>query len=377
MRKQPPFRIVTVRAARSGTRLAAAAWLVVVSVILFMAALLLVQRMQPQDASRLLDRVDSDTWASVMREGMPLLESSSGEGGTGSRSWAVSLLYLLTEVDPARPSTILGGTVPGMAATDYPIAIDGHVVDLRPPDDGSPSPRLFTQEEPKPDTSPSGSPSAPTAPLVYIYHTHNRESFLPMLPGRTNFDDAYDKTKNITLIGARLVEELKKRGVPAIQTTTDYYPMGDYSKEYTFSRKTVQEMLKRYPGLQMIFDIHRDSDPRPLTTAEIGGQSYAKIRFIIGGNNPDHGANEKLAQALKAKLDQAYPHLVRDIWAKRSTTYDATYNQDLSPNMVLVEIGGPENTEEELDRSAACLADGIASLLKERAAGQGLSGSSS
>ncbi|MDI3257344.1 MAG: stage II sporulation protein P [Kyrpidia sp.] len=367
MRKPSPFRVVTFRTPRRGPGASVSAWLIVVSAVLLMTALVILGP-QPTEGAGILGAVDPETWSAVVHEGMPLMARSTDPGGVGDRpSWVASLFDRLTEVDPAHPSSILGWTVPGMAFSDYPIALDSRAVDLRPPDDGSPSPGLFRHEQPAPPNT-SGLPSTSSDPLVYIYHTHNRESFLPMLPGRTRFDDAYDKTKNITLVGARLVEDLKQRGIPAVQTTVDYYPMGDYSKEYAFSRKTVEDVLHKYPSLQMIFDVHRDSDPRDLTTTTINDQTYAKVRFIIGGNNPDHAANEQLAEAMKSKLDQLYPHLVRDIWAKRSTTYDATYNQDLSPNMVLIEIGGPENTEAELDRTASCLADAVAALLKDRAA---------
>ncbi|MDI3327022.1 MAG: stage II sporulation protein P [Alicyclobacillaceae bacterium] len=367
MRKQPPFRVIALRVTGQLPRLGAAALLSLSLAAVTVMALAWPGRPPSDPVGRLASRVGTDTWSTVLYEGMPAMTPSVDRRPPPARSWGAAVFSLLTEVDPAHPSTLLSRALPGMAETDYPIAVDGGVVDLRPPDDGSPSPRLFSGEQPS--ASPkSGSVPAPAGdPAVYIYHTHNRESYLPMLPGRTNFDDAYDQTKNITLVGARIVEELKKRGIPAVHTTVDYYPMGDYSKEYTFSRKTVEEVLKRYPRLQIILDVHRDSDPRGLTTVEIGGQTYAKIRFIIGGNNPNHDANQKLAEALKSRLDQAYPHLVRDIWAKKSTVYDATYNQDLSPNMVLVEIGGPENTEEEVYRTAACLADGIAALLSERA----------
>ncbi|ATY85215.1 hypothetical protein CVV65_10000 [Kyrpidia spormannii] len=366
MRKSS-FRIVTFHAPRRGLKFSVTAWLVVASAALLASALWFLPG--PAGGSGLFGAVDALTWSSVVRQGVPLMDQSSSPAQVaGEQSWAAFLFYHLTDVDPTRPTSILGWTVPGMAFTDYPIAVDGRTVDLRPPEDGAPSPGLFQHEQPTSSSSSTAPNLSSTSsdPLVYVYHTHNRESFLPMLPGRTSFDDAYDKAKNITLIGTALVDDLKKLGITAIHTTVDYWPMGDYSKMYGFSRKTVNEVLQKYPGLKLIIDMHRDSDPRDLTTTTINGQTYAKIRIIIGGNNPNYQANERLAEVLKGELDRLYPHLVRDIWAKRSTTYDATYNQDLSPNMLLIEIGGPENTEAELDRTATCLADGIAALLKDQ-----------
>ena len=38
------------------------------------------------------------------------------------------------------------------------------------------------------------------------------------------------------------------------------------------------------------------------------------------------------------------------------------YNQDLAPNMILIELGGVENTEEELTRTISILSTAIAKM---------------
>jgi stage II sporulation protein P len=207
-------------------------------------------------------------------------------------------------------------------------------------------------------------------PAIYIYHTHNRESFLPNLPQGLKDDQAYDPVINITEVGKRLMEDLNTRGITTIQTTNDYWKYGDYP----YSRQTVEKELSKYPDLQMIFDIHRDSGPRDKTTTVINGQTVGRIFFIIGGSNPNYKQNLDFANRLNKKMEELYPAngnnpgLSEGIWVKQKNPkydYDTTYNQDLNPNMVLIEIGGPYNSLDEVKRSADLLANVIQAVWQD------------
>lgn len=44
------------------------------------------------------------------------------------------------------------------------------------------------------------------------------------------------------------------------------------------------------------------------------------------------------------------------------------YNQDLANNMVLIELGGIDNTQEEINRTISVLAKAISSVLQEQSA---------
>ncbi|UOF91066.1 stage II sporulation protein P [Fodinisporobacter ferrooxydans] len=205
-------------------------------------------------------------------------------------------------------------------------------------------------------------------PQIYIYQTHNRESFLPELEKGLQPNQAYDPNVNITLVGERLTEDLNTRGLTTIQTTNDYWKYGDYP----YSRKTVEKELQKYPQLSMIFDIHRDSGPRDKTTTVIDGKTVSRIFFIIGGANPNYQENLKFASLLNKKMETLYPGkdgqpgLSEGIWVKqKNPSYDTTYNQDLNPNMVLIEIGGPYNTLDEENRAADLLANVIQSVWQD------------
>ncbi|MFC6332476.1 stage II sporulation protein P [Paenibacillus septentrionalis] len=206
-------------------------------------------------------------------------------------------------------------------------------------------------------------------PVAFIYHTHNRESWNSEL--KPNERDAQSSNTNITLVGQRLAEELEKRGLGSMVSDTDYpteVPDYEWAYSYKYSRKTVREAIASNNELQYIFDLHRDSQPRKYTTAEINGNSYAQVYFIIGQRNPNWKENEAFALKIHEKLEEQYPGLSRGIWGKNANSGNAEYNQSLSNQSVLIEVGGIDNTLEECYRTAEALADVIAQIHEEEQA---------
>jgi len=200
----------------------------------------------------------------------------------------------------------------------------------------------------------------PAKPVAFIYHTHNRESW-----NSESNNDAQSSNNNITLVGQRLAEELEKLGLGAMVSDTDYpTAVPDYEWEYSYkySRKTVKEAIASNDQLEYVFDLHRDSQTRKYTTAEINGESYAQVYFIIGQRNPNWKENEAFALKIHEKLEEQYPGLSRGIWGKNANSGNAEYNQTLSSQSVLIEVGGIDNTIEECYRTAKALADVIAQI---------------
>ena len=44
---------------------------------------------------------------------------------------------------------------------------------------------------------------------------------------------------------------------------------------------------------------------------------------------------------------------------------DGIYNQDLANNMVLIELGGIDNTQEEINRTISVLAKAVSAILQD------------
>jgi stage II sporulation protein P len=278
-----------------------------------------------------------------------------------SRNFGAMLFYLFTNIDIEHPESMLSGQISAMAVSNFKPLIPGF--NETPGEDKLPQPQQPQQPEPQPQPEPTV--PANGKPLVYIYHTHNRESYLPNLNGETEPNKAYDKTKNITVVGERLANSLKGKGIAPLQTKNDYWYKGDVDNEYDLSRKTVEEVLKKNDSIKMVFDIHRDSGTRDRTTAKWNGQDVAKVFFIIGGSNPKKNLNTEFAKKIHDKLEKMYPGISKGVHENFSSQFDTKYNQDLAPNSVLVEVGGPENSLDEACRTAELLGNVIAEVAKE------------
>jgi stage II sporulation protein P len=192
---------------------------------------------------------------------------------------------------------------------------------------------------------------------------------LPELKSKniTNPDLAYDKDINVTLVGQRLKTKIESYGIPVMQSTADYpatVPSFQYAKSYAYSAQTVKDALARNSSLSMIFDIHRDSLARDKTTVRIGNQDYAQVFFVVGKKNPQWERNSQFANSIHTKLERLKPGISRGVYGKDANG-NGEYNQSLSPNSMLIEIGGPYNTLEELYRTADLLAEVIAELHRD------------
>lgn len=211
-------------------------------------------------------------------------------------------------------------------------------------------------------TSGTKTVTATSGRQVYIYHTHNRESWKNVAT-QTKGSSIDDPKVNITLVGDRLGTALQKRGVSAFTADDDITERLaeknlSFSQSYTESRKIVQTAMKENASLGYFFDIHRDGDvPRKQTTVTVGGKTYARILFVIGMGNGDYKANQRFAEALHERLEKKYPGLSRGVLMKDKAHGDGEYNQSLSPNSMLLEFGGANNTLQEALNTADAFAD--------------------
>lgn len=309
------------------------------------------------------------------------------------------LLRFLTDLNPDDPKSLLALEMPGMPRD--------HSVLLRPgsgepdaPEDYGPleeaaqtsnegftditglpdplesmqgddqSPPLETQN---PESNANGSnstvnPDQPTTEgrkVVFIYHSHNRESWYPELKSKK---DPNSDSVNITLVGKRLSKELEALGVGSTHSSKDYSSSVqgyNWNNSYKYSLQTVRQALASNKQLKFFFDIHRDSQRRKKTTATINKKDYAQVYFIIGHRNPNWRENEEFANQIHERLERDYPGLSRGVWGKTAANGNGEYNQSVAPDSVLLEIGGVDNTLEESYRTVDVLAEVIAELYWE------------
>ncbi|PLR85882.1 stage II sporulation protein P [Bacillus canaveralius] len=295
---------------------------------------------------------------------------------SGSPALSSFIFKLSTNINLDDPRSFLGRELPGFSIFDGKILVAGEGTNYTnmPIESAPPIEVLKDKQEAALQNTEDIEPSADdgkheTPPIttgskqVYVYFSHNRESFLPYLEGVTDPDLAQHSEINVTKIGDKLKEELESKGIGTMVDKTDIQQLLNqkglrYPKSYQESRAVVEAAVTANRDLNYLIDIHRDSRRREHTTKEINGQSYAKLAFVIGERNPNYEKNLKLANELHNLLDQKYgPGLSRGIIAHKDEGNNSLYNQDLSENAMLIEFGGVDNTFDELNRSAAALAD--------------------
>ncbi|MEK3884708.1 stage II sporulation protein P [Paenibacillus sp. PL2-23] len=204
---------------------------------------------------------------------------------------------------------------------------------------------------------------------VYIYHTHNRESWKNV--ARNTANGAYDdKEINISLVGEHMAGVLKQKGIPSIAENADIAARLteqklNYSHSYAESRKAITNAINSHASLSYFLDIHRDADlPRSTTAVTIGKKTYARVMFVIGMANPNYKENKKFADALSAELNKKYPGISRGVLLKASSQGNGEYNQSISGGSLLLEFGGVNNTLQENLNTAEAFADVFADYLK-------------
>ncbi|WP_347939930.1 stage II sporulation protein P [Peribacillus simplex] len=276
------------------------------------------------------------------------------------------LIKVSTNISLEDPRSLLGRELPGFSIFDNEILVAGEGTNYtNMPYESSPPVDVLNEERDaslqnldeieEPEKGAANQPKQTTngRKVVEIYHSHNRESYLPYLKGVTNPDLAYHSKINITKLGERMVEDLADKGIGSSLDKTDI--MGNlnnkglnFSKSYQESRSSVQTALANNKDLEYLIDIHRDSKRKKDTTITIKGKEYAKIAFVIGGNNPNFEKNAALANKLHKALEKKYPGISRGVMKQGGSSHNGIYNQDLSGNAMLIEVGGVDNTFEEM-----------------------------
>lgn len=206
-------------------------------------------------------------------------------------------------------------------------------------------------------------------PQVLIMHTHTTESFEPF--ERDFFDSSFnyrttDPSKNVVMIGDKITQQLENAGIEVIHDTTIHdYP--SYNGSYDRSAETVKKILKEYPSIKVVLDIHRDAigtnDSIMQPVVEVNGKDAAPVMIISGCDDgtmdmPDYMKNFRFASLLQQQMSSDYTGFTRPI------LFDyRKYNQDLTTGSLLIEVGTHGNTLEQVEYSGELLGKSLAKAL--------------
>lgn len=200
-------------------------------------------------------------------------------------------------------------------------------------------------------------------PTIYIYNTHQTEEYKP-----TSYLE-YSVNPNVLMASYILEEQLSKKGhvvlveeesVSKLRTTLGL----NYAGSYKVTRSMMENAKKNNPTLKYYIDLHRDSLTRDKTTLTVDGKSYAKILFIVGLENSNYQENLDFTNKISDLLNQKVKGLSKGIYKKEGPLVNGVYNQDFSNRVILIELGGNENTIDEVYRSLIILGEVLDEVIK-------------
>ena len=186
-----------------------------------------------------------------------------------------------------------------------------------------------------------------TLPLIYLYNSHQTEEYKAstyaefsvnptVIMNNYILEDIFNKNGYKTIVEENSIKEILNKN------------NWNYTYSYKASRQLLENSIIEYPSLKYFIDIHRDSLPHDKTTISINNKDYAKVIFLIGLENPKYEENLEFTEKINNKMNELYPGLSKGIYKKGGPGVNGVYNQDFSKYTILIEIGGYENTTNEV-----------------------------
>lgn len=189
---------------------------------------------------------------------------------------------------------------------------------------------------------------------VYLYNTHDLEQYKDFI------QNIKISVGNASLL---LSNNLKSIGIDAIvekQKVSDL-TNNDLSKSFDTSKILIENIIQN-ENIDLFIDLHRDDEKKEVTTLELNGKKYAKVKFVVGRKNKNYMLNYNLTELINRKIKEKYPDLTRGIVLNDNYTY----NQELSEKIIFINIGGYENDIVEVKNTIDLLGPIIKEVLDEK-----------
>ncbi len=210
-------------------------------------------------------------------------------------------------------------------------------------------------------------------PKVLVIHTHATEAYAP--EGSTVYDtEGNDRSENsqenVVKVGEVLVQVLREKGIETIHDTK-FHDTPSFNGSYASSLKAIESYLAKYPSIQVVLDIHRDSivygdGTKAKLVTEINGEAAAQLMFVVGTDqkgleHPNWRENIKSAVHFQNAICERYPTLMRHINLRRER-----FNGHTSKASMIIETGSSGNSLSEaiygITLAGECIADYLNSL---------------
>jgi len=192
-------------------------------------------------------------------------------------------------------------------------------------------------------------------PLIAIYCTHGTEGYSGAERTKSTLGGVYQ-------VALSLQQSLVAQGYASVISDKLHdYP--DWSSSYANSLQTIKQIQKQYPSVKVLIDVHRDSSVEGVSTVlATNSGSIAKVMLVVGSNkraeHPNWQQNLAFSQQIGQALEKMQPGILRGVRVQ-----NGRYNQHMSTQAILVEIGSTDNTLEQAKASTNILAEAIAEVL--------------
>ena len=195
-------------------------------------------------------------------------------------------------------------------------------------------------------------------PVVLIVHTHATESYLPSSEGNYHRKGRLNTVRDA---GDVLAETLDKEGIPCVHDST-LHDEKSYNQAYSRSYETTEALLKKYPSIECVIDLHRDAVPGKVSvaTVSIGGKKCAKYSYVVSNAVETYASNLSFVCKMNETATKNYDGFTGSILER-----GYRYNQNLSSKYMLLEIGYNRNDIEEVRNTAEYFGKILAETLKK------------
>lgn len=210
-------------------------------------------------------------------------------------------------------------------------------------------------------------------PQVLIFHTHTSESYMKQDQGffyESFYPRSLNNEKNVTRVGKAIADKLIENGINVVHDVT-YHDNPTYNGSYSRAAQTIKKNLEKYPSVQMVIDIHRDSlgskeSGKIKPTFKYQDKKAAQLMIICGCDTdgslgfPNWGKNLTLGLKVQKYCETLFPGITRPLNFSK-----VKYNEHLTPGSLLIEVGSDANTLEEAVRTGSMLGESLSKLLND------------
>jgi len=201
-----------------------------------------------------------------------------------------------------------------------------------------------------------GNPQDNSKKKILIYHSHTTEAY------DENETRKMDLTQTVAAVGDELAKEFEKQGFTVVHDKSIHDL--DYNSAYVKSRETMSKYFNKFGDFDFVVDLHRDAGPaKENVTAKINNENVARLVIVTTTSDPRYKAHMENINTIFKIGKEKYPNLFREKNLHTNFNGERYYNQDLSDNALLLEVGATSNTLQEAKNSMKYVARIVAEMI--------------